>query len=400
MIKKIGLSVLLFALINNTLYAQTNLSKSDFVKLDFKILASNKNKIASKDTSLVPAYHQLLKDADESLQYLPVSVMDKKELPPSGNKHDYMSLAPYWWPDASKPNGKPYIRKDGEVNPEVTNYPDKENMPKLCQNVYILSLAYYFSGQEKYATHAVALIKGWFLDTATSMNPNLNFGQAVKGITEGRAEGIIEVRHFIFLIDGVELLKKSPGFKKQDQTELTKWFTSFLGWLQNSEIGKDERNAKNNHGVWYDATCLSIANYIRDLSLAETIVKSAANRLDLQMDDKGNFPLELERTTSLHYTVFVLDAFTVIAQLSKNTTTDFWTLQTKTKKSLRKGYETIFPYLTGHVEWAYPQIKKFSMSNSYQLLLRGATKYNCNACLETIKKIEGKKYESLLLNLL
>jgi len=100
-----------------------------------------------------------------------------------------MSLAPYWWPDPSKPNGLPYIRKDGEVNPEVKNYPDKEQMPKLCENVNTLSLAYFYSRDEKYAKHAANLLRVWFWDPSTKMNPNLNFGQAVKGITNGRAEG-------------------------------------------------------------------------------------------------------------------------------------------------------------------------------------------------------------------
>ena len=70
--------------------------------------------------------------------------MEKKHLPPSGNKHDYMSLAPYHWPDPSKPDGLPYIRKDGETNPEVREYKDKEYMPKLCAMVHTLGLAYFF----------------------------------------------------------------------------------------------------------------------------------------------------------------------------------------------------------------------------------------------------------------
>lgn len=28
------------------------------------------------------------------------------------------SVGPYWWPDPSKPDGLPYIRKDGHKNPE------------------------------------------------------------------------------------------------------------------------------------------------------------------------------------------------------------------------------------------------------------------------------------------
>ncbi len=397
--KKRGLCVLFLSLAISLHAQKGELSKSDMIKLDFKILAASKEKIKANDASVMPAYNQLIIDADKALKFKAVSVMDKTDAPPSGDKHDYMSIAPYWWPDPSKPGGVPYIRKDGEVNPEVKNYPDKDNMPKLCENVYNLSLAYYFSGNEEYAKHAGKLIKVWFLDSATAMNPNLNYGQAIKGITDGRAEGIIEVRHFIFLLDGVELIKDSENFKEGKQKKLKKWMKAFLSWMQTSKIGIDERDAKNNHGVWFDATNLAIANYVSDDELANKIVKSAVDRLDAQMDDKGYFPLELARTTSLHYTAFILDAFTIIAQLSENTNTNFWTLKTKSNKSLEKGYEALFPHLAGAKEWTWKQIKPFKMSNSFQLLLKASTKYQCNFCKEIIEK-NATEYKSLLINLL
>src|SRR5215813_5778432 len=119
--------------------------------LNIDLLEKNRDRINAKDALILPAYKQLLKDADKALQFGPVSVMEKKNEPPSGNKHDYMSLAPYFWPDPSKPNGLPYMRKDGETNPEVQEYKDKEYQPKLCESVYVLALAYYFSGETMYA---------------------------------------------------------------------------------------------------------------------------------------------------------------------------------------------------------------------------------------------------------
>jgi len=391
--------VLIFCLLATGLHAQSNLSKSDMVKLDFKRLAESKAKVKANDGAYMPAYHQLIKEADALLKYKPVSVMEKTDLPPSGDKHDYMSIGPYWWPDPSKPGGVPYIRKDGEVNPEVKNFPDKTNMPKLCENVYILSLAHYFSDNEKYANHAGKLIKVWFLDEATAMNPNLKYGQAIKGVTEGRAEGIIEARHFIFLIDAVELLKGSENFNAGKQQHLKKWMMEFLSWMQNSQIGKDERDAKNNHGVWYDALNLSIANFVGDKDLANKIVQRAAQRLDEQMDDNGYFPLELARTTSMHYTAFILDAFTIIAQLSENTEINFWALQTTSKKSLEQGYETFAPFLAGKSKWTWQQIKPFTMSNAYQILWKASSKYNCKSCKEIIRKNEWD-FDRMLINLL
>ena len=381
-------------------FSQSSLLTTDLIKLDFNTLAKNKVRVKQKDVALMPAYIQLLKDADKSLKFSPVSVMAKKDFPPSGNKHDYMSIAPYWWPDPTKPNGVPYIKKDGEVNTEVANFPDKENFPKVIRNVYTLSLAYYYSGEEKYAAHASKLLEVWYLDTATKMNPNLNFGQAVKGVIDGRAEGIIDTRHFAYLIDAVDLLKGSKSWTTDNQTELKKWFSEFLSWLHTSKIGIKEMNAKNNHGVWFDAQTLAIALFIDSTNLADKIVNRTLSRLDKQMDEKGLFPLELERTTSLHYSVFIMNAFEIVAQLSEKTKTNFWTAKTSSGKTFKQAFDAINPYLTDKKKWEYKQITEYGYEDGINLLLRATYRFNCKTCKDDIKYIGQQDYIKQLFNLL
>ncbi|HQW85446.1 MAG TPA: alginate lyase family protein, partial [Ferruginibacter sp.] len=232
------------------------------IALNLKALERNKAAINNKDAAVMPAYKQLLKDADKALKFEPVSVMEKTNIPPSGDKHDYMSLAPYFWYDSTKPNGLPYMRKDGQTNPEVKAYKDKEYQPKLCEYVQTLALAYYFSENEMYAKHAANLLRVWFLDTATRMNPNLNFAQSIKGKNDGRGAGLIDTRHYVKLVDGINLLKGSKSWKQEDEEGMKKWFAEFLNWMQTSKNGKDEMNAKNNHGAWYDAQRLALALFI------------------------------------------------------------------------------------------------------------------------------------------
>jgi hypothetical protein len=388
----------LLALVVNATSAQIKLSTDYLIKTDMAVLEKNKKAIDAKDASLLPAYYQLLKVADKLLKFTPVSVMDKTEIPPSGNKHDYVSLAPYWWPDSSKKDGLPYIRKDGKTNPEVKNYPDKTNMPQLCENVYFLGLAYYYSGNEKYAQHASKLLQVWFLDTATKMNPNLNYGQFVKGRNDGRGAGIVDTRQFIFSIDGVELIKKSKSWTKANNTGLQKWFAEYLNWLTTSKNGKDELDADNNHGVWYDAQTLAMAVFIENKVKENEIVNRSISRLDKQMDKDGFFPLEMARTTSMGYSTFILNAFNIIAQLSEKTSTDFWNTQTKSGKSLNKGLQALLPYISKEKPWFGQQIKDFKYVESYPLFIKGASKLKCTTCYDLLKKIAGE--ENILYKLL
>src|SRR6478609_4672971 len=131
--------------------AAQSTGKAAAFALDLKALEKNRSAIKNNDPVIMASYKLLVKDAEKSLQFGPVSVMEKTNTPPSGDKHDYMSLAPYYWPDPSKPDGLPYIRKDGQTNPEVKDYKDKDYLPRLCGHVETLALAYFLSDDTRYA---------------------------------------------------------------------------------------------------------------------------------------------------------------------------------------------------------------------------------------------------------
>ena len=105
-----------------------------------------------------------------------------------------MSLAPYWWPNPATPNHLPYVRKDGEHNPEASAVEDHNNLGRMAKNVHALALAYYFTGDESDAKRASLLLHVWFLDPATRMNPNMKFAQAILGVNDGRGTGILDSR--------------------------------------------------------------------------------------------------------------------------------------------------------------------------------------------------------------
>src|SRR3989442_3173438 len=158
--------------------AAAQVSSSDLPRvflLDAKQLAVNKQRVREGDKRLAPALSELRNEAHKALSAAPFSVVSKDATPPSGDKHDYMSQAPYFWPNPDTANHLPYVRRDGERNPEINKFPDHQSMDKMVSAVETLALAYYFEGDEAGADKVARLLRAWFLDPATRMNPNLEY---------------------------------------------------------------------------------------------------------------------------------------------------------------------------------------------------------------------------------
>src|SRR5262245_13917121 len=221
----------------------------------------------STDAALRPAMEALSREADKALNAGPFSVTRKERVAPGGDKHDYLSLAPYWWPDPKSKDGLPYIRRDGETNPDSKRGTDAPVIVEMATAVETLAIAYYFTGEERYAERAALLIRAWFLDPATKMNPNFRYAQAVPGQNDGRGAGLIESRHFIKVVDAAGLLGGSRAWTDKDGQGLAAWFREFVDWMRRSPNGKDEAQARNNHGSWYDAQLASFALFIGDREL-------------------------------------------------------------------------------------------------------------------------------------
>jgi len=375
-------SILLLCLAHQVLFAQA----PQVYSYSGKVLLYNKT------SANATALKALVEQANSALEFRPVSVMEKDGMPPSGDKHDYMSLAPYFWPNPDTKDGLPYIRKDGQTNPEVKKYKDKEYMPSMCAEVEKLSLAYFFTGNEKYAKHAATLLRVWFIDTATKMNPNLNFGQAVKGQNTGRGAGLIDTRHFIKVIDGAGLISTSASWSKQDALALQNWFASFLNWMQTSEIGLAEMKAVNNHGVWYDAQRLAFALYVNNTNLARDIVNNVKKRIGSQMNKDGFFPAELARTTSLHYSLFVMEPLVKIAEMANHIGVDLWNYKTTNGNSIKKGCDAILPYLLQQKPWTNEQIKPFNFNEPLDFFAAVAKPYQYDDCAQVISRIKDPKF--------
>jgi Alginate lyase len=336
-----------------------------------------------------PSCDQLHKDADKALEQPSVSVMVKGITPPSGDKHDYMSQAPYWWPDPAKPNGLPYIRRDGQTNPEIDKITDHKNFDRLFSTTHTLALAYYFVGDEKYAAHAAELLRVWFLDPKTLMNPNLEFAQGVPGHNTGRGTGLIETRDLYGLVDTIGLLEGSKSWSAADQKGMKDWCAHFLDWMLHSENGKAEAAAKNNHGTYYDVQVASLALFTDDVDEAKQILKSVPEkRIAAQIEPDGRQPLELERTKALGYSTMNLAGLFELGLLGENVGVDLWNFQSADGRGIRKALDYLVPFVSGKEKWTYQQIIEFKTAEISPLLVVASVEYKDPSYLNLAVKID------------
>src|SRR5579871_480212 len=321
--------------------------------------------VAAGAVAQSPARDALLQQADRDLNAGPFSVMHKKLAPSSGDKHDYMSVGPYWWPDPTKPDGLPYIRKDGVINPDRTSAAtDNDEFKKLFSAVGTLALAYRETGSEKYA------------EPATRMNPNLNFGQAVPGRNEGRGTGIIDTAGLVDLARALPWLEKSKAWSDADRAGIKQWFATYLDWLETSKNGKEEREATNNHGTWYDAQVVALALATGQDALAKKTLEAAKQkRVAAEIEPNGSMPRELERTKSFGYSTMNLRAFMELASLGDRAGVDLWNYQTADGRGIRKAVDYLAPYMDPSKQWEHEQIEPMNRTELATLMRSAAIAY-------------------------
>jgi len=296
----------------------------------------------------------VLAEADWAMQQQPVTVTASYCERSAGGIHDFYSEGDYWWPDPEKPDG-PYIRKDGETNPD--NFVDHRlAMIRLSKVVGSLASAYLITEDEKYADHAFTHIRAWFVDSTTMMNPNLLYAQAIKGITTGRGIGIIDTIHLMEVAQGIIRMQHASSVDSAELEAVKKWFSAYLRWLTTHKNGIDEMNAKNNHGTCWVMQVASFAKLTGDselLDLCRTRYKNIL--LPDQMAEDGSFPKEIDRTKPYGYSLFNLDAMATICQILSTPEDNLWDYTTMKGQNIRKGVDFMYPYIKDKSKWPYSQ---------------------------------------------
>ena len=314
-------------------------------------------KLHLSDPSYAQAYKALKKQAEHDLVMKPLTVMSKDYIPSSGSKHDYVSLARYAWPDQTKPNGLPYMMRDGISNPELNKF-DRNKLSDMTGAIYRLSLAYYFSEDEKYAKKATELIHIWFLDKTTRMNPNLRYAQHIPGEADGRCYGVIDAYSFVEMLDGVQLLEKSKSFTAKDSKKLKAWFSQFLKWLLSHPQAIEESDQKNNHAIAYDVQVAAYSLYTGNRKVfSDVLAYFPKRRIATQIAPDGSQPHELRRTLAFGYSQYNLHHIIDLMLMVKHQGLDFHKYGIRDEHSFFKAMDFLASYMGKSVKlWPYQQI--------------------------------------------
>jgi hypothetical protein len=292
---------------------------------------------------------RVLKAAAKYLNEQPVTVTAASSPRSAGGKHDFFSEGDYWWPDPKNPDG-PYIQRDGMTNPD--NFVDhRRAMVRLSLIVPGLTAAYTLTSEKRYSDAATRHLRAWFVDEETRMNPNLQYAQAIKGRFTGRGTGIIDTLHLVEVARSAYKLPLSAA----DASGIKGWFSEYITWMTTHKYGIDERDAKNNHGTCWCAQVAAFAQLTGDRDQTEY----CRNRLQTvlipnQLAPDGSFPEELRRTKPYGYSLFNLDAMSILTQILSTDNEDLWHWTLPDGRGMAKAVAWMYPFMLDKKTWPKP----------------------------------------------
>jgi hypothetical protein len=337
------------------------LSRRHFISMSTAILATGRSAFGSagdlrleQPGKAIEALERprVLRAAETYLHELPRTIVSATAARSAGGPHDYFSEADYFWPNPENPSG-PYINRDGQSNPGNFNN-HRLLLIRLSIQMPALAAAWMLTKRTDFAEHAVAHLRAWFIEPATRMNPNLQYAQAVHGVATGRSWGIIDTLHLVEVARAAIVLREGGVLTGADWQGVTHWFAEYLDWMQNSEPGRKERDAKNNHGSCWLLQAAEFALLAgKDDLLPEFRDRFKSILIPTQLAANGSFPLELARTKPYGYSLFNLDALGMVAQVLSNGSDNLWEFALPDGRGLAVCFRFMMPFIKNKRSWPY-----------------------------------------------
>ncbi len=303
-------------------------------------------------------------DADTILSK-PLMLITNVKLPrPSGDIHDYISVAPYWWPNPDTPDGLPWVGRDGYVNPDTRTGVHPSAMYGRIQT---LALACFYLGDNGYSEYARRQLYGWFVDPETRTNPNAKYGQSVPGVAEGRGAGLIEFCQANSLYNAIGILECMGLIDEELVSKLKAWFYDFANWMLTHELGVRIDTTCDNHASWYSANLLGTAVFTERPALIKKLCYTLHyRRIKNSIKPDGSQPEELRRTKAMMYSFYNLSALSIACNLSaKNGYAENWGVDMNSGECrLKMAVDFLYPYVLDPASCPYSDLKQGGYSHS------------------------------------
>ena len=313
--------------------------------------------VAHKENADIPreVLDKLRTDADALLERPNVTVLNSKLPRPSGDVHDYVSVAPYFWPNPDTPDGLPWVGRDGYVNPDTRGV----HPGSIYMGVHTLALAAFYLGDNGYSRRASSMLYDWFINPETKTNPNAKYAQSVPGVAEGRGAGLIEFSDSPELFNGIGILECMGLIDEKLVEGIKEWYVEFANWMLTHELGIRIDASTDNHASWYSSNLLSIATFTDRPALAHKIITEAYwRRTKGAIRPDGSQPEELRRTKGMGYSFYNLQAMFIYSNIAERRGyTEHWGIDSERGVCiLKSAVDYLYPYVLDPKSFPYEEL--------------------------------------------
>ncbi|WP_263415925.1 alginate lyase family protein [Terriglobus albidus] len=296
-------------------------------------------------------HDRILRLAGIYLQHKPSTITAFPAERSQGTPNDFYSEDPEWFPDVDPE--KPWVRHQGERNPNAF-HAHGDALLRMAQVIPAFAAAWLITKDAKYISAALLHLRAWFLTPETRMNPSLNHGQAIQGVAEGRATGILETTYLVEVVRAISFLATAEDFPETDLKGLRSWFADYAHWMYDSTLGQGERDTRSIHGICWVAQAGEYSRFANIATISGYCLRRFREVLLTLISLDGNFPAALASPAPYANSIFHLECLALACEVLSTPFESQWTFQTSDGKSLRSAVAFLAPSLESKQQWRYP----------------------------------------------
>jgi len=239
------------------------------------------------------------------------------------------------------------------MNPDSEKYTDNKRMEEARYQLFCtatIAIESHNNGQEedadKYSAYASKILNKWFVNEETRMNPKLEYAHIVRKSKDSREYedkgnyfGIIEGDDLLLFVEEANRLEECGLLDQETLLGMKQWYSEYLEWLTQSEMGTLEAKKENNHGTMYDVQVAYMADFVGRDDIVIEALNRAKGRIETQIDKDGSQPLEI-RQDLYGYPLYNLYGYSRLARLGVKYDVDLWNYdEAPSGSTLRKAFE-------------------------------------------------------------